>query len=95
MDGAVIGRGSIVAGGAMVREGDVFPPGSIVAGVPARQIAERDSARPNRQNAWLYHRNAQAYIRGEHRAWTGPEHERWLAELNRALETDADLAGIR
>jgi len=58
MDGAVIGRGSIIAGGAMIREDAKFAPGSIVAGVPARQIGERDSARANRRNAWQYHWNA-------------------------------------
>lgn len=95
MDGAIIGRGSIVAGGAMIREDSVFAAGSIIAGVPARQIAERDSSRANRQNAWNYHWNAQAYKRGEHRAWSTAEFERWQAELVLKLETDADLAGIR
>lgn len=91
MDGAVIGRGSIVAGGAMVREGSVFPPGSIIAGVPAKRIAERDSARANRLNAWLYHRNAAAYRRGHHRAWTGAEYEAWLATIRAKIERDEDL----
>lgn len=95
MDGAMIGSGSIVAEGAMIREDNIFGPGSIIAGVPAKQIGERDSARANRRNAWLYHRNAQAYKRGEHRAWTGPEYERWLRELTERLQTDADLVGIR
>jgi len=91
MDGAVIGRGSIVAGGAFVPEGRVFEPGSIVAGVPAKVIAQRDSARANRLNAWVYHRNAEATRRGEHRAWTGPEYERWLAAKREEIEADADL----
>jgi len=95
MDGAVVGRGSIVAGGAMIREGSVFEPGSIIAGVPAKKIAERDSARANRLNAWQYHRNAQAYRRGDHRVWTGEEHERWLAEITRRVERDEDLEGLR
>ncbi len=87
MDGAVIGRGSIVAGGAMVREGSVFAPGSIIAGVPAKQIAERDNARANRLNAWQYHWNAQAYRRGQHRSWTGPEYEAWLREIAAKIES--------
>jgi carbonic anhydrase/acetyltransferase-like protein (isoleucine patch superfamily) len=91
MDRAVIGAGSIVAGGAMVKEDSVFPPGSIIAGVPARQIAERDSARANRLNAWQYHRNAQAYLRGDHRAWDGPEYATWLKEIEAEVETDRDL----
>jgi len=92
MDGAVIGRGSIVAGGAMVREGSVFPPGAIIAGVPAKQIAERDNARANRRNAWQYHWNARAYRRGDHRAWTGPEYEAFMREIDAKLERDLDLA---
>jgi len=90
MDGAVIGEGSIVAGGAMVTEGKVFPPHAIIAGVPAKQIGERDSARANRLNAWVYHYNAQAYRRGEHRAWEGPEFEAWRAEKLALIDEDAD-----
>lgn len=95
MDGAVIGRGSIVAGGAMIKEGSVFEPGSIIAGVPARKIAERDSARANRMNAWQYHCNAQAYRSGNHRGWTGPEYERWTLELAKRIENDEDIKGLR
>lgn len=91
MDGAVIGRGSIVAGGAMVREGGVFEPGSIIAGVPARRIGERDSARANRLNAWQYHLNMQAYRRGEHRCWEGDAYRRWLEAKKRDVERDLDL----
>jgi carbonic anhydrase/acetyltransferase-like protein (isoleucine patch superfamily) len=94
MDGVEIGRGSIVASSAMIREDSVFTPGAIIAGVPAKQIGERDSSRANRKNAWLYHLNAQAYKNGEQRAWTGPEYDRWLQELEEKLETDADLTGL-
>ena len=91
MDGAVIGRGSIVAGGAFVKEGTVVPPGSIVAGVPAKVVRTRDSARENRLNAWLYHRNAEHYRRGDHRAWDGAEYEAWLAAKRAEIWRDADL----
>ncbi len=94
MDGAVIGRGSIVAGGAVVSEGSVFPPHSIIAGVPARRIKERDSGRANRLNAWLYHRNALAYGRGQHRSWHGDEFRAWLADKKREVDADLDLAGL-
>jgi carbonic anhydrase/acetyltransferase-like protein (isoleucine patch superfamily) len=90
MDGAVIGRGSIVAGGSFVKEGTIVPPGSIVAGVPAKVVRERDSARENRLNAWLYHRNADHYRRGLHRAWDGPEYEAWLAAKRAEVARDAD-----
>jgi carbonic anhydrase/acetyltransferase-like protein (isoleucine patch superfamily) len=91
MDGVVIGRGSIVAGAALVKEGTIVPPGSIVAGIPAKVVRERDSARENRLNAWLYHRNAEHYRRGDHRAWDGPEYEAWLAAKRAEIARDADL----
>lgn len=94
MDGVVLGAGSIVAGGAVLTEGSVFEPGSIVAGVPAKAIKRRDSSRENRMNAWLYHRNAAAYVRGEHRAWDGKDFDAWKSELVRELATDADLARL-
>lgn len=91
MDGVVIGRGSIVAGGAFVKERTIVPPNSIVAGVPAKVIRERDSARENRLNAWQYHRNAAHYRSGMHRAWDGDEYLAWLQELQAAIASDADL----
>jgi carbonic anhydrase/acetyltransferase-like protein (isoleucine patch superfamily) len=91
MEGARIGRGSIVAGGAVVPEGKAFPPGSIIAGVPAKLIASRDSARANRLNAWLYHRNAQFAKRGEYRAWEGPDYDAWLKAKRTEIEADRDL----
>lgn len=90
MDGAVIGRGSIVAGGAFVKEGTIVPPGSIVAGVPAKVIRQRDAARENRLNAWLYHRNASHYREGQHRAWDGPAYEAWLADTQARVAGDRD-----
>jgi carbonic anhydrase/acetyltransferase-like protein (isoleucine patch superfamily) len=95
MDGAEIGAGSIVAGGAVVPEGRSYPPCSVIAGVPARQIAERESARANRMNAWLYHRNAQFYRDGRHRAWDGPEYEAWRRAKQAEVDADRDLAGFR
>ena len=91
MDGAVIGEGSIVAGGALVTEGSRFPPQSIIAGLPAKKIGQRDSRKTNRLNAWQYHRNAQAYRAGEHRSWDGPEYEEWLAQKRTDIERDSDL----
>jgi carbonic anhydrase/acetyltransferase-like protein (isoleucine patch superfamily) len=40
MNGAHIGSGSIVAAGAVVTQGKEFPPGSVIAGVPARVVRE-------------------------------------------------------
>jgi len=91
MDGAVIGSGSIVAGGAFIPEGKEYPPNSIIMGAPAKVKAERDNARANRMNAWMYNRNASFYREGKHDAWRGPEFEAWAAELASDLATDADL----
>ncbi|MCP4039283.1 MAG: gamma carbonic anhydrase family protein [bacterium] len=87
MDGAVIGAGSIVGGGAFVTEGSEFPSNSIILGAPAKLVKERENTNANRLNAWVYHRNAQAYARGDHRAWDGEEYDRWrkakIAEIER------------
>jgi carbonic anhydrase/acetyltransferase-like protein (isoleucine patch superfamily) len=85
MNGAVVGCGSIVAPGAVVTEGTRIPPHSVVAGVPARVVRSRDCSRENRMNAWAYHRNAEAYRRGEHRAWEGEAYRRWHAEKLREM----------
>ena len=71
MDGAVIGQGSIIAPGAVVTEGTKIPAFSIAAGIPAKVIKERDNTEANRENALLYHANAEAYRLGDHRVWDG------------------------
>ncbi|MGB1019255.1 MAG: gamma carbonic anhydrase family protein [Chitinophagales bacterium] len=40
MDEAVIGEGAIVAAGAVITEKTIVPPGTIWAGVPAKQVKE-------------------------------------------------------
>lgn len=85
MDGAVIGQGSIVAPGAVVTEGTIIPPHSIVAGVPGKVIKTRDSSAENRLNAWNYHRNAQAFRRGDHRAWHGEDFKTFTRQKRKDL----------
>ena len=82
MDSAVIGANTIVAGGAFVTEGTVIPENSIVAGVPAKVIKTRNSRDANCYNAILYNLNAEAYARGEHRAWRD---DATIAEAKRRL----------
>jgi carbonic anhydrase/acetyltransferase-like protein (isoleucine patch superfamily) len=87
MEGAVIGDNCIVAGHSFVADNTVVPPNSIVMGTPAKVVRSVNSFVPNRINAMLYHRNATAYARGDHRAWHGPEYEaewqRWRNEAER------------
>src|SRR5262245_15889324 len=89
MEGAVIGENSIVAGHSYVADNAVIPPNSIVMGTPARVVRTHSSFVANRVNAMLYHRNALAYGRGDHRAWDGAEYEaelrRWTEEAEQAL----------
>lgn len=92
MDGAVIGENSIVAGHAFVREGTVLPPNSIVMGTPAKVVRESNNWVANRLNAWLYHRNAQHYARGEHRAWDGPEYD--AAKATEQVRLDGEFAKL-
>jgi carbonic anhydrase/acetyltransferase-like protein (isoleucine patch superfamily) len=38
LNGCVIGEGSMVAAGAVVTEGKVFPPNSMLMGIPAKVV---------------------------------------------------------
>ena len=42
LTGAHIGRGSIIAAGAVVKENDVIPPNSLVVGVPGKVVRTQD-----------------------------------------------------
>jgi carbonic anhydrase/acetyltransferase-like protein (isoleucine patch superfamily) len=42
LTGAKIGRGSIIAAGALVKENAVIPPNSLVVGMPAKVIRTQD-----------------------------------------------------
>lgn len=89
MEGASIGDNSIVAGHSYVADNTIIPPNSIVMGTPAKVVRTRNSFVDNRVNAMLYLCNAQAYAKGEHRAWDGREFEaalrRWTEEAEREL----------
>jgi len=79
MDGCRVGEGSIVAGGSFLTEGTQVPPNSIVMGTPAKVVKERDNREANIMNALIYQRNAEAYARGDHRSWQGPEYQEFKA----------------
>lgn len=70
MDGCEIGDNTIIAGHAFLKEGTVIPPNSIVMGAPGKAVKVRDNAVANAFNAWMYLKNAEAYVRGEHRLWS-------------------------
>jgi carbonic anhydrase/acetyltransferase-like protein (isoleucine patch superfamily) len=44
LDGAVIGKESIVGAGALVTKGKVFPPRSLIMGSPAKLVRELSEA---------------------------------------------------
>jgi carbonic anhydrase/acetyltransferase-like protein (isoleucine patch superfamily) len=90
MDGAVIGENSIVAGHAFVREGTIIPPNSVVIGTPAKVVRTANNWVANRLNAWLYHRNAEHYARGHHRAWDGLEFVTAQAAEQTRLQAEFD-----
>jgi carbonic anhydrase/acetyltransferase-like protein (isoleucine patch superfamily) len=87
MEGAVIGDNCIIAGHSFVADNSIIPANSIVMGAPAKVVRQANSFVANRINAMLYHRNALAYARGEHRAWEGPEYEaasrQWRVDAER------------
>ena len=96
MDGCRIGAGSIVAGGAFLKEGTEIPPCSIVMGSPGAVTRTRDNTLANRLNAFLYRRNAEAYATGDYRLWStegfraemAAERARLAAEVQAAVPSD-------
>lgn len=71
---ARIGRGSLVAAGAVVTEGTEAPPGSLLVGVPAKVVREVDDRLRERMRLTVAHYRA---LKEGHRAgrWTGPSAE--------------------
>ena len=66
MNGAVIGRGSMIAAGALVKEREVIPPCSLVVGVPGKVIRTLDAeavARNIAHSQEAYIADAQEYAR--------------------------------
>ena len=47
-----------------MRENDCFPSNAVIAGVPAKQVAERDSYAANIENARFYQRLSDQYLKG-------------------------------
>jgi carbonic anhydrase/acetyltransferase-like protein (isoleucine patch superfamily) len=78
-----IGANCIIAGGTFITEGTVIPPNSIVMGAPGRVRKTRNSYVAHRVNAWMYHRNALAYARGEYREWERAEFRAARARFER------------
>lgn len=71
LNGAVIGEGSIVGAGALVTENKIFPPHSLIVGVPAKLVKtyEGEAAEQTLQdildNAALYVREAKEHFSEE------------------------------
>ena len=76
MDGAIIGNNSIVAGHAIVNNNKRFSDNSIIAGVPAKKIGERDNSGKTLINSAVYQMFAKNYAAGIERM-----SEAQLAEL--------------
>jgi hypothetical protein len=70
------------------------PDNSIVVGAPAKVIRTQNAYVTNKLNALLYHRNAQAYLVGNHRAWQGPDFDEFVQrERDRLLREFAEAYG--
>jgi carbonic anhydrase/acetyltransferase-like protein (isoleucine patch superfamily) len=60
---SIVGAQSLIAAGALVKEGQVIPPGVLAAGVPAKVVRELDDAARNtlRLSSEHYVQNAKAH----------------------------------
>jgi carbonic anhydrase/acetyltransferase-like protein (isoleucine patch superfamily) len=87
-DGTVIGDNCIIGQHAYLKDGTQVPDNSIVVGAPAKIIRTANSTMQNKLNALFYHRNALAFARGDHRAWDGPDFERWVMQTIEQLQKE-------
>lgn len=92
LDKARIGRGSIVAAGAVVREGQEVPPGSFAAGVPAEVKPGREGQEQEiREGALIYIALSRQYKAGKQTI--DPQR---LAAEKRAVEAEiASRCGLK
>jgi carbonic anhydrase/acetyltransferase-like protein (isoleucine patch superfamily) len=91
MDGAKVGRRSVVGAMALVPPGTEIPPGSVVMGVPGKVVSSRDNFAQVRRNALIYHRNALAYAEGRHDAWRGETFAQWREQLAQRLAAGEEV----
>jgi carbonic anhydrase/acetyltransferase-like protein (isoleucine patch superfamily) len=92
-DGVVVGDNCIIGQHAYLKDGMQVPDNSIVVGAPAKIIRTQNNWIANRMNAAMYHRNALAYARGDHRAWDGPDFERFVQETLARLTAEFEAMG--
>lgn len=66
LNGCNIGDNSLVGAGALVTEGKIFPPGSLIVGVPAKFVRELDAAAIERlrESARHYVNNGRRFMAG-------------------------------
>lgn len=88
MDGCVIGDNCIIGAQSLLVENMVVPDNSVVMGAPAKVVRQRDNRVDNLLNARLYGINAEAYARGNHRAWGEPDFVAIMARERAAIEAE-------
>lgn len=88
MDGAMIGDNCIIGAHCLVPEGMRIPDNSVVVGVPGKVIRTRNNFVANRRNAMIYHWNALAYARGDHRGWEGEAYEAWHERMVAEIQAE-------
>ncbi len=87
MDNCVIGDNCVIAGHTYLKDNTIIPDNSIVMGLPGKVVRTQNSFVENRQNAMLYHRNALAYAKGDHRTWeTLADFDEEIQSINEAFD---------
>jgi carbonic anhydrase/acetyltransferase-like protein (isoleucine patch superfamily) len=88
MDGAVVGENCVIGAHCVIPEGTKIPDNSVVLGVPGKVIKTRNNFIANRRNAMIYHWNALAFARGDHRGWEGDDYQDWFNGMQADLERE-------
>ena len=60
-------------------------------GMPGKVVRSHNAFLKTKRNALIYRRNLEAYTRGDHRAWTGPDFDEWNRQTGTALKAEYHL----
>ena len=84
----VIGKNCIAAGDAFLTKGTTIPGDFIVMGTQGKVVRSKNHFVQTRLNALMDDVNAEAYARGGHRAWSGPDYDVWQENILKAVDAE-------
>ena len=66
----------------------MIPDDSIVMGTQVKVVRNKNNFVQTRLNALMYNFSVEAYARGNHRAWSGPDYDVWQENMLKAVAAE-------